>query len=579
MFTNNHSLYIEFIFNISLILSMMSLYILSKHMIRVNKYLMSILLGVIFGAVAVGGMMFPVNYAQGIIYDGRHVVLAIAGLFGGALTVSIAAFIALIYRFAMGGGGIWAGMTTIVVSSLLGILLRNKCYMHPERLGPLRLYIFGIVISVFMLLCQLLIQPWPLGVDIIGNIWISVMSIFPIGTLLIGLMMGTANKYFNEQKLLKQAKLFTENLIQTANIMFVQLDIKGRVQRINKSAERITGYSEYEILGKNWFETLVPKNVYPDVWDLFMRIKGGKERISHFENPIIDKSGNEHYISWQNSALEENNRLLGTISFGIDITEKKANENKLKEFSAELEYKVAKRTAQLKEANKSLETFAYSVSHDLRSPLRAISGFSEIISQRYKSQLSAEAAHYFDNIVEASKRMNILITDLLTYSRLTKETFIAAEINTGMLIKKVISEIKNNYNIKDIIINISDGIPNVFGVETMLWQVFSNIIDNAFKYRKKDEKLIIEIYSQNKGKHTRIFIKDNGIGIDAKYHDKIFNIFQRLHSIDDYSGTGIGLAIVKKSMEMMRGEVGIISDEDNGSTFWVQIPSIKKQGD
>ncbi len=245
--------------------------------------------------------------------------------------------------------------------------------------------------------------------------------------------------------------------------------------------------------------------------------------------------------------------------------------DQLKQYSKELEYRVAQRTRQLEWANKMLEEFAYSVSHDLKTPLRAILGFTQIIARRYAKSLEKEARHYFENILEAATHMEELINDLLKYSKLGKNAISLIPVELSKLIEDVVSELANSGVTQGAEIIIDPDLPVVEGDVTLLRQIFINLIDNALKYRKKDTSHRVEIRAKRENKSALIEVRDNGIGIEPKYQEKIFNIFQRLHSQSAYPGTGIGLAIVKRAVHLMNGKVEIESTPGEGSIFRVKL--------
>lgn len=238
-----------------------------------------------------------------------------------------------------------------------------------------------------------------------------------------------------------------------------------------------------------------------------------------------------------------------------------------------LESRVNERTAQLVSINKELESFSYSISHDLRAPLRAIFGFSQILIRRHKEALNDEGKQYLDYIVEASIRMEKLINDLLNYSRLGRKPIDIVKID----LNKIVSEIKDDFSQKFEELNVDfiadEDFPVVKGDESLMRQVLTNLVENAVNYRKKDVKPIVRIYTKPENNGITLFIEDNGIGIPEEYWDKIFNIFQRLHSDDEIPGTGIGLATVKKAVSKMNGEINVKSVVGEGSTFIINLSS------
>ncbi|KAF5089180.1 Adaptive-response sensory-kinase SasA [anaerobic digester metagenome] len=256
-----------------------------------------------------------------------------------------------------------------------------------------------------------------------------------------------------------------------------------------------------------------------------------------------------------------------------DITLSKRAEEKIKKLNEELEFRVRKRTAELESANKDMESFSYSVSHDLRAPLRVIRSFSRIISRRYVNDLDKEGIHYLNNIVDATQRMGSLIDNILLYSRTGRKSVQRKPNSLKNVLKEVLEDWDGNIKEKDAIITFPDDLPTINSDRTLLNQIFTNIIENALIYQETDKKPEINVSWQKMEENIRLYIKDNGIGIPEKYYDEVFKIFQRLHSEDKYSGTGIGLAIARRAAELMEGNLWIDSSrEGEGTTFCLELP-------
>jgi signal transduction histidine kinase len=271
--------------------------------------------------------------------------------------------------------------------------------------------------------------------------------------------------------------------------------------------------------------------------------------------------------------LPEHTVIASEVAYQLAVAMQSARlREELEHHAIALEQRVSERTAQLETANKDLEAFSYSVSHDLRAPLRSVSGFAEIVARRHRNSLNEEGRHYLDNIVEASARMSRLIDDLLVYARLGRTSVRHQSVSLSSLLSQITKDLAARITETGAALDLPEELPVVRGDPTLLNQIFTNLFGNAFTYHRSDLPPLVTVTWRAEGDNIVISVSDNGIGIPPEHHDKIFNMFQRLHSDDDYPGTGIGLAIVKKSVELLGGRVWVESVVNQGSTFSVQLP-------
>ena len=225
---------------------------------------------------------------------------------------------------------------------------------------------------------------------------------------------------------------------------------------------------------------------------------------------------------------------------------------------------------EIKRKNKELEQFAYVASHDLQEPLQTIGGFVRRLEKKYKGQLDEKADNHLFYIAQATDRMSDVIKGLLDYSRLGREKQMSS-IDCNQLVKDIRDDLGTSINESKASLHISQ-LPRIRGYESEVRLLFQNLINNAIKFRKEDTAPVISISAEKKADHWEFTVKDNGIGIDPKYNDKIFLIFQRLHSRSEYEGTGIGLAHCRKIMDLHGGNIWVQSKPDKGSTFYFTIP-------
>jgi len=243
----------------------------------------------------------------------------------------------------------------------------------------------------------------------------------------------------------------------------------------------------------------------------------------------------------------------------------------VREAQQELERRVEARTRELQDRNEELESFAYSISHDLRAPLRAMDGFSQILLEDFGDRLDASGRQYAGRIQAAARRMDLLIRDLLAYSRMTRAEIRVAPVSLDHVVRSAVSQVEEDARARGARIRVDGDLPQVLGHEPTLTQVVMNLLSNGLKFVPAGRAPELRVRTEARDGMVRIWILDNGIGIAPEYHDRIFRVFERLHRQDEFPGTGIGLAIVRKGVERMGGSVGLDSEPDRGSSFWIEL--------
>ena len=265
-------------------------------------------------------------------------------------------------------------------------------------------------------------------------------------------------------------------------------------------------------------------------------------------------------------------RVTRILGIRMDITERKAAEEALRLLNRELDRRVLERTAQLEATNKEMHAFTYTVSHDLRAPLRHIDGFLELLQKTMGTAMDGKSRHYMNTISEAANKMGLLIDDLLSFSRMGRHTMSFQPVALGTLVRDIIRDLEPDAAGRTIDWHIGD-LPAVVGDAAMLRIVLDNLIANALKFTRSREKALIEIGSQpGQNSQTVIFVRDNGVGFDMVYGDKLFGVFQRLHRTEAYEGTGIGLATVRRIIDRHGGRVWAKGKPNQGAAFFFSLP-------
>jgi PAS domain S-box-containing protein len=260
----------------------------------------------------------------------------------------------------------------------------------------------------------------------------------------------------------------------------------------------------------------------------------------------------------------------GILLLSLDVTERRHAEEKVLQLNAELERRVTERTAQLEAANTELEAFSYSVSHDLRAPLRAMDGFSRAVMEDYGRDLPEKGQRYLRTIRQAAQKMGSLIDDLLTFSRMSRQPLSRKKIDTSKLVQSALEELPVIHEQSGVKFQFGD-LPACEGDPALLQQVWVNLLSNAVKYSAKRLPTEIEIGSFARNGETVYFVRDHGIGFDMRHSGKLFGVFQRLHRAEDFDGTGVGLAIVQRVIQRHHGRVWAEAEVDVGAVFYFTL--------
>jgi light-regulated signal transduction histidine kinase (bacteriophytochrome) len=298
-------------------------------------------------------------------------------------------------------------------------------------------------------------------------------------------------------------------------------------------------------------------------------------------DPIVRLAETAQTVSRQRNyslrmpATSNRDELASLINTFNDMLEQiEARDDALQEAHNSLEWRVQERTAQLNAANEELEAFSYSVSHDLRAPLRHMSAFSQLLTEEYGATLQPDALHYLDRIQQSAKRMGELVDDLLKMAQISRRALSSVKTDLNSLLNDVLKDLQPECAKRDIRWQIGE-LPSVECDPGLMKQVFMNLVSNAVKYSRRRETAVIEVGLTTEEDGTAvIFIRDNGAGFDQRYADKLFGVFQRLHRADEFEGTGVGLATVQRIIKRHGGKIWGIGELDKGSTFFFTLAAI-----
>ncbi len=375
----------------------------------------------------------------------------------------------------------------------------------------------------------------------------------------------TARK--NAEKAILEERDFSHAIINSLPGIFYLLDENGLNLLWNKNLEKVSGYSAREIQAMHALD-FVPPDEKEILSEKVRKVFSDGE--ADIEISLLSKDGHRSpfYCTGKLIHLHGKPRLIG---MGIDISNYRKAQQEISELNQRLESRVRERTAQLNSINKELESFSYTVSHDLKAPLRAISTYATVIHEECGNRLDEEHRVYLTRIAKAAGHMSHLMEDLLSYSKIGPGAIHLQPISLETLVQQVANYFELEIRSIQARLNVQPDLPVVIADQTLLNQVFINLFENALTYRRQDVPLEISVTSREDETNVTVCVRDNGIGIEPVHHQKIFEVFRRLHSQESYPGTGIGLANVKKSMEVLGGNVWVESQLGEGSAFYVQL--------
>ncbi|HWN97069.1 MAG TPA: ATP-binding protein, partial [Methylomirabilota bacterium] len=333
------------------------------------------------------------------------------------------------------------------------------------------------------------------------------------------------------------------------------------------------------VIGKPMAELIIPprlRELHHRGLARYLATGAGPMLGKRIEMPALRRDGTEIPVEVSINAIQLENRKAFTATLR-DITERKKTEAalegaqaKLKAHAEDLEKTVAERTHELRETIAEIESFSYSISHDMRGPLRAMQGYASVLEEELKGKIGAEEWGYLGRIVAAAAHLNKLVQDILSYSQVSRTRLQLSAIDLQPLLLELIQQ---NPNLQPPLaqIRIEGPLPIVSGHETALTQICANLLGNAVKFVFPGTTALVRVWAETHEERVRIWIADNGIGIEPKNQERIFQMFERINSTKDYEGTGIGLAIVKKAVERMGGQIGVESDLGKGARFWFEL--------
>lgn len=351
--------------------------------------------------------------------------------------------------------------------------------------------------------------------------------------------------------------------------MLVHLNSQEKVLSVNKITLNILEQTEDEMLGLNFIDAFVPEREWARMRDCFSKVIRGEEIPKDgFESYLLAKNGKERTICFHFAPLKDSmNEVSGILCTGEDITDRRRTERAL-----ELQ------KDDLAASNKELEQFASVIAHDLQEPIRTVTNWTDLFRKDFQAKLPTEANEYLEYIFDGSQRMSQLIQALLSFSRVNKGPSHLTASSFGQIVEEATLNLQKQIAESNAEIRVTTSLPILLVDQSQFVQAFQHLIGNAIKFRRLEVPCIILISAAKEDNAWRFSIEDTGIGIDRRHFGKIFEIFKRLHTREEYPGSGIGLSLVKKIVERHGGKINVTSEVGRGSTFSFLIPEAKEGG-
>lgn len=511
-----------------------------------NKPVEKALTGLLFGGICVVGMMLPVEIVPGVIFDPRSVILSMASLFGGVIVAAISAAIAGGYRIWIGGGGVYVGVAVVISCSALGLLYRYGQHKGWVKIGPWPLLLFGLIVHLVevALFTQL---PAEVVDRVMSTVALPLILTFTPATAFLGMLLIDIENRFKVESALRDSEAKLSRHLQYTPLASLSIDENFVCTQWNKAAERIFGYPAEEILGRDLSKVMIPDHEKEEVLEILGMLMA-QEGGSHSINENKTRDGRTIICEWFNTPIiDGQGKAIGITSLCEDVTERETIRKEQQLMSTELEAR-----------NAELERFVYTVSHDLRTPLISIKGLIGLLQKDIELNDAKKIKGDMERINIAADTMGDLLSGLLELSRIGRIINSPEFGSLTSLVEKAAENVQSKLSKCGVELVIDDNMPTYWGDPLRLLEVFQNLIENAIKFMGDQPSPRIEISARSKGEMIECKVRDNGMGIEPAYHDRVFNLFERLDP--QIEGTGIGMALVKRIIEAHEGEIRVESD-------------------
>ncbi|MBN2024615.1 MAG: PAS domain S-box protein [Pirellulales bacterium] len=400
--------------------------------------------------------------------------------------------------------------------------------------------------------------------------WASAVLAVACGLLAVGLLACRRRLARDAARRIAEAAPRAERnrdsqFLDMAGVILVAIDRDGTIALLNRRGHEILGYDNGELVGRNWFETCVPEEERDSVRAVFYNVFAGRlELAERHENSVLLRSGQRRWIAWHNALLRDDDGLpVWSLSSGEDVTERRHYERERESLVREFESQ-----------NAELERFTYMVSHDLKSPLITVKGYMGLLRQDIAGGNAEAAEDDLARMSSAADRMELLLGELLELSRIGRLVNPPRDIALSDLAREAVDLVAGQIGQRGVDVAIADDLPVVHGDRMRLLEVFQNLVDNAVKYMGDQPCPRIEIGVRRQAGPSCVYVRDNGIGIEPRYHERVFGLFDKLDARSE--GAGVGLALVRRIVEVHQGRIWVESEgTGRGATFVLSLPEVE----
>ncbi len=396
-------------------------------------------------------------------------------------------------------------------------------------------------------------------------------AIWAVGIFFLAVFLLTGLLFRRELARRQLAEARFRAVVESAPSGMLMVNQDGKIVLVNRETERLFGYTREELAGQP-IERLVPqqsRSKHPELRTGFFADPQTRAMGAGRDLHGVRKDGTEIPVEIGLNPIETDEGLFVLASI-VDITERKRAEQELRQLSENLELRVRERTAQLETANRELEAFTYSVSHDLRAPLRQVDGFSKLVQEAAGASLDITTRHYLDRVREGTQHMGKLVDDLLHLAQVGRQAVNTRVTSLTAVVRDALADLQPDLEGRRVEWTLG-ALPELQCDPGLMKIVFTNLLSNAIKYTRNRLPAVIEVSCTSRDGRAVILVRDNGVGFKMKYADKLFGVFQRLHRADQFEGTGVGLATVQRIVHKHGGEIWAEAEPDLGATFFFTL--------